>query len=202
MLVIELGISGRIIALSYSIYISFYNVSRAFPLAITVKAQSCWFLSQTFSLNYAGCRKPETGLEKEEKPKLMAVMAQPQSRGGKKQRWTSQSCRQMGLRRQMDALSGLRLAIGWLLQGIFWKAWLPCSGRGCFSEYLCFAVYFAFLSVICLALCPSQLSHPPLHAHYSLLQESHRLCESPWAIIATFLLRSLSLYYSLAIISW
>lgn len=39
MLVIELGISGKIIALCYSIYISLYNVSRAFALATPLKYQ-------------------------------------------------------------------------------------------------------------------------------------------------------------------
>lgn len=203
--VIELGTSGKIIALCYSIFISLYSICSNHHCKTSVKAQSfCWFLSQTFSLNYAGCRKPEAELEREAKVKQIAVMAQPQSRGGKNQGWSRQSWRKTGWRKRENTPSSLCLATGRPLPRIFWKVWLPCSGSDCISEHLCFAVYFASSSVICPpasqcapASCP--VFPRTLIARYG---RNHRLCKSPWATTTTFLPRFLSLYYSSAIISW
>lgn len=55
-------------------------------------------------MNYAGCRKPEAELGTEEQVKLIAVMAQPQSRRGKKWGWSRQSFRQRRWGRQKDAI--------------------------------------------------------------------------------------------------
>lgn len=82
-------------------------------------------------------------------------------------------------------------------QGIFWQVWLPCSGSGCFSEHLCFAVHFASHSVICLpASCCAPASSPifpcMLIARYS---RSHIPCKSPQATIATFAMVSFPLLF-------
>lgn len=98
----------------------------------------------------------------------------------------------MGWSRWKDSLSSLCLATGWLLPRCLLEIWFPCSGSSCFSEYFCFAVYFASQCHLpsCLLLCPilphmliALLQPESQTVQESLSHDCHRLATDSFPLL-------------------
>lgn len=178
--------SGKITALCQCIYISFYSVSRAFAVAITVKYQQKLCLFADFYCKYCHRIMQDTESQKQnwrkENVKLITVMATaPQQRR-----------KEAGVKQTELEANGMKEVEGFSVQLVLsHRATAAKASCGKFG-FLVLAVA-AFLSTFVLlfilhptvssAFLPLAVPHPaaPSFLTCSLLcsSQSHRLCKSP-----------------------
>lgn len=156
-----------------------------------------------FPLNYAWYRKPEAELGTEEQVKLIAVMAQPQSRRGKKWAWSRQSQGQVGPERQKDAV---HLVPGCepSAKAEVWRAYFGNSGFPVQAEVDFLSIFvLLFISHLTVSSASLPLTVPQPAVLSSLTRSLLAVAglTDCARVPKPQLLRSLSLYYTLVIIS-
>lgn len=156
-----------------------------------------------FPGSYVWCRKPEAELGTEEQVKLIAAMAQPQSRRGKKWGWSRQSQRQVEQEKQKDAVQfvpGCEPSA----KAEVWRAYFGNSGLPVWAEVDFLSIFvlpFILHPTVSSASLPLTVPQPavPSSSTHSLLAMAGLTdCAR---VPKPQLLRSLSLYYTLVIIS-